>query len=688
MKKVKLTTATLAILAGSVVAPLVSNATETNGNAAVQTSEVAKDEKVKEEATEAPVTEAPVAEASTTETKTDSSTANTGTQTPAPAKPVAKVDASVYTTQINNLTNLSSEEKVAYNQRIQAEAVKGNEAGCQAIVAEAKAVSQGRIDLAAKKAEAKKEVQALYTSGNVKITGEQYEAFNKQIDSATTIAEVEAVVAAAKTAGSVTDAKTSAIREIDANREAGKISRDERNALVTKAQAATTNEEVAAVLVELNGMVAVTDAKEAAKKELRELFLASDNNLNWEDYGNALLAIDAAKTVDEVNSIVTGVKNDIVLADAKSKAKDQINAITHKYGMDSKTYWVYANQVDAATTVDEVNAAVAAAQTAGELKEGKAKAQVELHAIGYLLGQDYYTYKDKIDAAQNLDEVASVLNEAKDAAKLAEAKKEAKTDISTHYYNGAISLDEYYNYDKLISAATSIEEVEALVVDASKLYQTRYDALQEIAGYAKDGKLSKTEKKYYDNAVNAAKTTKEVNDVIKELRAELGIEIPWTPLEPSKPTESTEGSTEGSTEDSKTEGSTEDSKTEGSTEDSKTEGSTEDSKTEGSTEDSKTEGSTEDSKTEGSTEDSKTEGSTEDSKTEGSTEDSKKPVTKPTTDKGNKTDAKKVDAKKVVAKKADAKKLPQTNDTVNAGLVAGGLMSVLTAAFLFFRKGK
>lgn len=81
------------------------------------------------------------------------------------------------------------------------------------------------------------------------------------------------------------------------------------------------------------------------------------------------------------------------------------------------------------------------------------------------------------------------------------------------------------------------------------------------------------------------------------------------------------------------------------------------------------------------------ESKTEDSKTESSKEvekttDSKKEETKT-------TDSKKA-AVKVATKKEEVKKsaaiLPQTNDTVNAGLVAGGVLSMLGSALLFFRK--
>ena len=90
---------------------------------------------------------------------------------------------------------------------------------------------------------------------------------------------------------------------------------------------------------------------------------------------------------------------------------------------------------------------------------------------------------------------------------------------------------------------------------------------------------------------------------------------------------------------------------------------------------------TDDSKTDDSkTDDSKTDDSkTDDSKTDDSkTDDSK-------TDDSKVKDSK-VKSSKPEAAKADDKKLPQTNEAVNNGLIFGGLTSMLTAAFLFFKK--
>ena len=90
-----------------------------------------------------------------------------------------------------------------------------------------------------------------------------------------------------------------------------------------------------------------------------------------------------------------------------------------------------------------------------------------------------------------------------------------------------------------------------------------------------------------------------------------------------------------------------------------------------------------DSKTDDSkTDDSKTDDSkTDDSKTDDSkTDDSK-------TDDSKVKDSK-VKSSKPEAAKADDKKLPQTNEAVNNGLIFGGLTSMLTAAFLFFKKNK
>ncbi|SLM85488.1 MucBP domain-containing protein [Vagococcus fluvialis] len=57
--------------------------------------------------------------------------------------------------------------------------------------------------------------------------------------------------------------------------------------------------------------------------------------------------------------------------------------------------------------------------------------------------------------------------------------------------------------------------------------------------------------------------------------------------------------------------------------------------------------------------------------------------------KGNKKDPKKIENKATKATKTDKKAtLPQTGEAASAGLLAGGFMSMLTAAFVFFRKNK
>ncbi|WP_283678299.1 DUF5776 domain-containing protein [Lentilactobacillus sp. Marseille-Q4993] len=267
----------------------------------------------------------------------------------------AKKDA---TDKVDNLTNLSTDEKNAFKDKInkatstdQIDSIVANATAQDSANASKKdPTDTSKLDKA--KEDAKKAVDAMPN-----LTDKQKTDFKADIDSAKDAAEVQNIVDQAK----VQDAANRGTSDPDATNDAKEAGKD----VVDNTPGLTDND----------------------KKDIND-------------------KINDAKTPDEVNKIVEEAKE---LGKDKTDGKETVNNTDGLTDQDKKDI---NSKIDDAKTSDEVKEIIKEAQ---DLGESKVKGKDTIDDLNNLTPSQKQEYKDRIDNAKTADEVQSILTEATNA---------------------------------------------------------------------------------------------------------------------------------------------------------------------------------------------------------------------------------------------------------------------------------
>ncbi|MGY3704639.1 hypothetical protein BW731_05985 [Vagococcus martis] len=520
MKKVKLTTATLAMLAGAVVAPMVSNAEESASTPS--STEVEKPE----------VTDDSIGESAPKEEEIED---KTSAQTPAPAtgnetpKVMPRAARSVDTSTALASAKETAKQEVAnlfhsgqmledkyypYAKRIDA-AQTPEEA--QAVVNEAK--NTVAAELAALKETTKGNIAQLHHSGLMSL--EKYYDFAAKVDAEKTLVGIAAVEAAANSFANsdINKAQVSTKQELADLVRAGKISEEAYYNLVPGIDNATTVGEIDAVLAQANNLVSLNEEKEAAKEVV--LGLSHKEQITPDDYWNFVDQIEKSDSSAAVQSVVASAKQLAELNQAKKDAKQAVADLVYEGKLTEDEYFPYAERIDAAQTPEEAKAVVADAQAKVALDAIKLEAKHEINELvhaGKITLEDYYAFEEQIDAATSEREVRSVVASAHYLSDLNDAKLEAKYTINDLVHAGKLTLDDYYAFEKDIDAATTLEGVQS-VVDAANylvaLNDAKLEAKYTINDLVHAGKLTLDDYYTFEKDIDASTTLEEVASVVE-----------------------------------------------------------------------------------------------------------------------------------------------------------------------------
>jgi len=329
--------------------------------------------------------------------------------------------------------------------------------------------------------------------------------------------------------------KTDAKAEIDG---LGNLTDQQKTDYKNKVDAATAVDAINAILVEARAVDNtpkpddLAEAKANAKAEIDGLGNLTDQQKA--DYKNK---VDAATSVDAVNAIlvearaVDNTPKPDDLAEAKANAKAEIDGLGNLTDQQKADY---KNKVDAATSVDAVNAILVEARAVDntpkpdELAQAKADAKAEIDGLGNLTDQQKTDYKNKVDAATSVDAVNAILVEARAVDntpkpdELAHAKEDAKAEIDGL---GNLTDQQKTDYKNKVDAATSVDAVNAILVEARAVDNTpKPDDLAEAKTNAKSeidglGNLTDQQKADYKNKVDAATSVDAINAILVEARA-------------------------------------------------------------------------------------------------------------------------------------------------------------------------
>ncbi|UQF11128.1 hypothetical protein [Vagococcus lutrae] len=298
------------------------------------------------------------------------------------------------------------------------------------------------------------------------------------------------------------------------------------------AEASIAKETAQAELNDLQGKTFDKSALEAKKQEL-----------------NVLLA-----TLEKEEAIVQGIIDRILEEQAAIEALEAArrNALAEIEGLnlknDKSTYIAYIKE---AGTINAINDLVAQAhkasaindendakeQAAKELADAKADGHKQLAELN--LKDDAVKFATQIDKAQSVNEIESIVNEAKtvsaendkidaEAAKLEQAKSQAKTIINAL---NDLSDAEKAQFGKQVDAATNASEIDSVVKDAQE--QNEINAKDKEAAEAAEklakakeaamsqlGKLnlSKEEAADYHKQISDAKDESSINAIMNEAK--------------------------------------------------------------------------------------------------------------------------------------------------------------------------
>ncbi|UUV98359.1 LPXTG cell wall anchor domain-containing protein [Vagococcus luciliae] len=510
-------------------------------------------------------------------------------------------------------------------------------------------------ELGQAKKDAKQEVANLVYAGQLK--EEDYYPFAEEIDAATTADEAKAVVAKAQALAELNDTKLEAKYTINDLVHAGKLTLEDYYAFEEKIDASKSLEEVQSVVDAANNLVALNDAKYTIND------LVHAGKLTLEDYYAFEEKIDASKSLEEVQSVVDAANNLVALNDAKLEAKYTINDLVHAGKLTLEDYYAFEEKIDASNNLEEVQSVVDAANNLVALNDAKLEAKYTINDLvhaGKLTLEDYYAFEEKIDASKSLEEVQSVVDAANNLVALNDAKLEAKYTINDLVHAGKLTLDDYYYFANKIDAETELDNINNFVATAKDLSEARVAADDELLDFLSKGKITKDQYKDFTNQHLAVKTAPEVEEVMNKVRAlvKSGEEDNNKPGEEDNNKPGEEDNNKPGEEDNNKPGEEDNNKP--------------------------------------GKEDNNKPGKEDNNKPgkEDNTKPGKEDNTKPGKEDNKENTVKPVAASnKVVTTKTetvnannDTKVLPQTGDSVEKGLVLGGLTAMLSSAMMFFRK--
>ncbi|MGZ9431826.1 hypothetical protein, partial [Mycoplasma sp. CB776] len=329
---------------------------------------------------------------------------------------------------------------------------------------------------------------------------ETKEKFNAELNSATTLAEVEAIKERAKEAQATELANAKEI----AKHEISKITDPTTKATLEEELAATTNvvaaNEVAQKAKTAQAQEATSTPLDKAKVETNakaDQILDETKKTEFKD------KISSATTPEEINAIKEEIANDLSaqLADQKAKANDSNSKLSDQEIKDK-----FADEINNATTTAQVEAI-----RDRITKALKAEAEAAVNSIDDKDPQKD-KLKEKLASATTEEEIAKV-------KELAKSLKEAALLLDK-----LTSNDEKSKFNNELAAATTPEEVKAIIEkikeaianqgSADQVQLAKEKAKAEIAKI-----LSENDKQTLTNELANASSLSEVNAIIEKAKA-------------------------------------------------------------------------------------------------------------------------------------------------------------------------
>ncbi|RSU08949.1 CAP domain-containing protein, partial [Vagococcus elongatus] len=340
-----------------------------------------------------------------------------------------------------DLLNLKDSEKQSFVNQIN-NAVSQDE--IDTIISEAKGTSDNNDQTASEqqlvdaKNDAKSKISAMNLKDEIKAT------FISQVDAAKSISEVKAIVEDAQKVSDVndaaekelSDAKTKAINDIKRLN----LTNDEMTRFINQVNEAQTVEKIKSIASNAKIQSDANDAEQTLQSAKdKAIAYLKTLNLTKDELNAYTLAVQNATSIKEIDTIKTNAtnhsdKNNEVqeLKNAKETAIKQIQAL------DLNNTQHFIDQVNQATSIQEVNTIVGNAKQAEkdqkEQAEAEKLAKAKQDALNELEGFNLKDQKEHftnlINNAKSSDEITRILADAK---KVSDKNNEPKETVSIYF---------------------------------------------------------------------------------------------------------------------------------------------------------------------------------------------------------------------------------------------------------------
>ncbi|GEP24592.1 hypothetical protein LDI01_21850 [Lentilactobacillus diolivorans] len=473
---------------------------------------------------------------------------------------------------IDAMTDLTDAQKSAYEK-----AVDNAKTASDVQNVLNQAITQNTINKAkndaSKLADAKSESSKLIDE-LTNLTKDQQDAFKKAIDSATDASTIQSIVDQAKaqdainkstsddTQTSLNNAKTAAKQAVDSMTN---LTDQQKSDLKSKIDSATSTSEVQQLLDQaktqdlINKAIndktssSLQDAKDQAKKLIDEL-----NSLTQQEKDDIKKQIDDASSASDIqkavdNATKTNDENQTNITNSKTTATKTITNLTD---LTDEQRTEYINKIKNATTQDEIDQIIkdATAQSSinkskndssssSALDQAKSDTKDAIDSLSHLTQSEKDAFDKELSNAKTAEEIQQILDQAKaqdqinqsksdtsSTTALSDAKTAAKTSIDSM---NNLTDQQKSDYKKAIDAAKDASTIESILNEAkaqdqinkSKSDTSDAQALANAKTAATSAinslvNLSQSQKDAFNNAVDAATSASQLEDIINQAKAQ------------------------------------------------------------------------------------------------------------------------------------------------------------------------
>ncbi|WP_425337474.1 LPXTG cell wall anchor domain-containing protein [Staphylococcus caeli] len=420
----------------------------------------------------------------------------------------AKADAN---TQIDNLTNLTDQQKTEYKNRIAGTTTPDQ---IQTVINNTK-IQDAKNALEKAKVDAKDTIASL-----ANLTDDERNIYNSQIDQATTQEAVQQIVEQARQGDQsqlLNNVKSNAKNSIDGM---ASLTDEQKADLKTRVDNATDEAAVSDIVDEAKSLNQTAELDKLRKDANAKI--DTFENLTPQEVSNFKDRINNANDTFSINSIVSEarIKNDEnTLTNTKNEAKTAIDALD---GLTSEEKDSFKSQVDKAQIADNVAAIVKQAENANatnNLNKAKEEATNTINGIEGLNEEEKAAFISQVDDAKDATSIDEVVNEAKAQAQennLNDARQKAEEIVRGL---DGLSVDEVSDFVNQIKGADNAEAIQKIVDQATedsnnhKLDDAKSNAINKVNAMQN---LTPEELEQFTNDIQNAKDVESVNDIVQQ----------------------------------------------------------------------------------------------------------------------------------------------------------------------------